>query len=61
MARVQQERGRRSILDLHVDPSLLEQARVSFNAGSLTDSITLETADYLAVSGADVFRFGKGG
>ena len=57
MARVQQERGRRSILDLHVDPSLLEQARVSFNAGSLTDSIVMDVEDYLKIASPTVFDF----
>lgn len=47
-------------LDLYVDPSVLAQPRLSFNAGSLTDSISLATADYLAIAGAEVFPFCKG-
>jgi len=33
--------------DLFVDPSLLKNKQISFNAGSLTNSITLEINDYL--------------
>ena len=46
-------------LDLHVDMSIAAQERLSFNAGSLTDSITLAAVDYLALVDADVFCFSK--
>ncbi len=42
---------------LHVDPSLLENKQISFNAGSLTDSITLTLDDYMSIADANVFQF----
>ena len=40
-----------SILELrtYVDESLLENEEISFNAGSLTDSITMKLKDYLKI------------
>ncbi len=32
--------------DLYADPSVFENDRIAFNAGSLTDSIVMSTADY---------------
>jgi prolyl-tRNA editing enzyme YbaK/EbsC (Cys-tRNA(Pro) deacylase) len=46
-------------LDLFVDVSVSDQQKVSFNAGSLTDSIAMSAADYMAVADADVFCFSK--
>lgn len=42
---------------LFVDPSVFENERVAFNAGSLTDSIVMAAEDYRRLSGAEVFRF----
>jgi prolyl-tRNA editing enzyme YbaK/EbsC (Cys-tRNA(Pro) deacylase) len=43
--------------ELFVDPSVLENDRIAFNAGSLTDSIILATADYQQVARPVVFEF----
>lgn len=43
--------------ELFVDPSLFENDRMAFNAGSLTDSIFLKTEDYRRVAQPAVFRF----
>ena len=47
------------ILDfpLYVDPSVFENDRIAFNAGSLTDSIVMPIADYRRIAQAEVFRF----
>lgn len=46
--------------DLYVDQGIAENDRIAFNAGSLTDSIILGTADYLnAAKSQMVFRFAK--
>ena len=42
---------------LFVDPSVFENERVAFNAGSLTDSIVMAADDYRRLAGAEVFRF----
>jgi prolyl-tRNA editing enzyme YbaK/EbsC (Cys-tRNA(Pro) deacylase) len=42
---------------LYVDPSVFENERVAFNAGSLTDSIVMAASDYRRVAGAEVFAF----
>src|SRR5580698_5737408 len=42
---------------LLVDPSVFENERVAFNAGSLTDSIVMAVDDYRRLAGAEVFRF----
>ncbi len=45
-------------LDLYVDGSILRNKRIAFNAGSLTDSIIMNTDDYLRVAGPKaVFDF----
>ena len=44
-------------LPLYVDPSVFENERIAFNAGSLTDSIIMEVEDYRRVAGAEIFRF----
>jgi len=46
--------------DLYIDESITRNARIAFNAGSLTDSIVMTTADYLRLAGGEVFRFGAG-
>ncbi len=43
---------------LFVDPALLKNESISFNAGSLTNSITISTVDYEKVAGATFFDFG---
>ena len=44
--------------DLYVDSSIVENDRIAFNAGALTDSIFMTVADYLRVAKPTVFRFG---
>lgn len=43
--------------DLYVDESILENERIAFNAGSLTDSIIMQVSEYRRVAGGKVFRF----
>jgi prolyl-tRNA editing enzyme YbaK/EbsC (Cys-tRNA(Pro) deacylase) len=43
--------------DLFIDTSVLQNERIAFNAGSLTDSIIMKTSDYRAVAGGEVFAF----
>ena len=42
---------------LYVDPSVLENDRIAFNAGSLTDSIVMPIADYERLALPEVFVF----
>jgi len=42
---------------LFVDPSVFENERIAFNAGSLTDSIVMPTDDYRRLAAPDVFVF----
>jgi len=42
---------------LNVDPSVFENDRVAFNAGSLTDSMVIPIEDYKRLVQADVFCF----
>ncbi|MEX2303459.1 MAG: YbaK/EbsC family protein [Bryobacterales bacterium] len=44
---------------LYVDPSITDNDRIAFNAGSLTDSIFLKVSDYMKVAQPEVFRFGQ--
>jgi Ala-tRNA(Pro) deacylase len=46
-----------SSLPLFVDNSILENTRIAFNAGSLTDSIIMDVADYLRLAKPTVFDF----
>ncbi len=46
-------------LPIFVDPTVFENDRVAFNAGSLTESIILSSDDYRQVIDATVFRFTK--
>lgn len=46
-------------LELYVDQSILENEKIAFNAGSLTDSIVMSTQDYLEISKPTVFSFSK--
>jgi prolyl-tRNA editing enzyme YbaK/EbsC (Cys-tRNA(Pro) deacylase) len=47
--------------DLYVDESILDNERIAFNAGSLTDSIILARKDWLRLARPKrVFRFSRG-
>lgn len=46
---------------LYVDPSVLENAKVAFNAGSLTDSMIIAIEDYRRLASPEVFRFAAEG
>lgn len=43
--------------DLYVDPSLLKNENISFNAGSLRHSITMHLNDYIGLVHPTVFHF----
>lgn len=43
--------------DLFVDPSLLKNEYISFNAGSLTNSINMRLEDYINTAQPIVFEF----
>jgi len=47
--------------DLFIDESITRNEKIAFNAGSLTNSLILATADYLRVAGGEVFAFGREG
>ena len=42
---------------LYVDPSVFENMRIAFNAGSLTDSVIMPVEDYRRLAAPDVFSF----
>lgn len=44
-------------LELYLDPSVTQNEKIAFNAGSLTDSIILKTTDYLSVVTTEQFLF----
>ncbi|MFL5340544.1 MAG: YbaK/EbsC family protein [Gemmataceae bacterium] len=46
-------------LPLYVDPSVLANEVIAFNAGSLTDSLILSSADYARVAKPEVFAFAQ--
>jgi len=47
-------------LDLYVDRSILRNERVAFNAGSLTDSVLMNRADYLEIARpVEIFPFSR--
>ena len=46
-------------LQLNVDPSTLANEHIAFNAGSLTDSIIMQTSDYHKLAGGTVFPFAE--
>lgn len=46
-------------LELNIDQSIYELENVSFNAGSLTDSIRIKAADYLRISNGIRGSFSK--
>jgi Ala-tRNA(Pro) deacylase len=45
--------------ELFVDTSIQQNAKIAFNAGSLTDSIIMRTDDYFRVANASVFDFAE--
>ncbi|MGQ1786799.1 MULTISPECIES: YbaK/EbsC family protein [unclassified Saccharicrinis] len=46
-------------LDLYVDNSILENDKIAFNAGSLTDSVVMKREDYVALAKPIVFSFSE--
>jgi len=44
-------------LDLYIDTSIPLNDKIAFNAGSLTDSIVMNTKDYLAIANATQLGF----
>lgn len=42
---------------LYSDPSVFENERIAFNAGSLTNSIVMSAADYRRLAAPEVFAF----
>jgi len=44
-------------LELYVDQSIIDNEKIAFNAGSLTDSLILNTKDYLEVAKPESFKF----
>jgi Ala-tRNA(Pro) deacylase len=42
---------------LYVDPSVFENEKIAFNAGSLTDSMVMPIADYRRLVNPEVFSF----
>ncbi len=42
---------------LYTDPSVFENDRVAFNAGSLTDSVVMPIADYRRLAQPEIFQF----
>lgn len=47
-------------LDLYVDTSILDNDRIAFNAGSLTDSMIMDRARYIEIARpTDIFSFSK--
>ncbi len=45
--------------ELYVDVSIQQNQEIAFNAGSLTDSIIMNSADYVRVSGGRVLEFSE--
>jgi prolyl-tRNA editing enzyme YbaK/EbsC (Cys-tRNA(Pro) deacylase) len=45
--------------ELYVDESVLENEKIAFNAGSLTDSIIMLVKDYERIARPQVFKFSK--
>jgi len=42
---------------LYVDPSVLENERIAFNAGSLTDSVIMAVSDYRRLAKPEIVQF----
>ncbi|MCP4748057.1 MAG: hypothetical protein GY874_18255 [Desulfobacteraceae bacterium] len=47
--------------ELNIDPSILHNEKIAFNAGSLTHSIIMKRQDYIRIANGDVFSFSKAG
>jgi prolyl-tRNA editing enzyme YbaK/EbsC (Cys-tRNA(Pro) deacylase) len=45
--------------DLYADESVVENEKIAFNAGSLTDSVIMLVRDYREIARPEVFRFSK--
>jgi Ala-tRNA(Pro) deacylase len=45
--------------DLYIDNSILENEKIAFNAGSLTDSVIMTVSDYRRLASPEVFLFSK--
>lgn len=43
--------------ELHIDTSITQNDRIAFNAGSLTDSIIMDTNDYLKIAAGEIWTF----
>lgn len=46
-------------LELILDQSILQNQKIAFNAGSLTDSIIMSVKDYLKVASPEIISFSK--
>jgi Ala-tRNA(Pro) deacylase len=46
-------------LELYVDRTILNNKKIAFNAGSLTDSIIMGVDDYMRIAEPEVFDFSK--
>ena len=44
-------------MELYVDEAILQNEKVAFNAGSLTDSVIMKREDYLKVANGKLFSF----
>jgi prolyl-tRNA editing enzyme YbaK/EbsC (Cys-tRNA(Pro) deacylase) len=44
-------------LPLYVDSSILDNEKIAFNAGSLTDSMIMSVNDYMKIAAPEVFDF----
>ena len=44
-------------LDLFVDTSILQNHKIAFNAGSLTDSIVMKREDYIKIAKPGIYAF----
>lgn len=45
--------------ELYIDNSILENEKIAFNAGSLTDSVIMTVSDYRRLASPEVFLFSK--
>ena len=46
-------------LSLYVDPSVMANSNIAFNAGSLTDSVIMSVADYQRIAKPEMFPFSQ--
>ncbi len=44
-------------LNLYIDESILKNEKIAFNAGSLEDSIIMDTEDYIKITKGENFKF----